>query len=217
MSDTDFKKIVYFVRHGESEGNAAPVFQAPDSPLNAKGKEQAISIAQRVANLSFDTLISSPWPRTRETAQAIAKTTNKTPHYEELFVERIKPTRLNGKPYSDEEANALWKKWDKSLHTSGLRVEDGENFDDIIARADKALDFLKNRPEKSILVVGHGFFMKTIFARVLLDTSLSGDNFRNFQARAKTENTGLSALIYDKVLENFSWRMWIYNDHAHLG
>ena len=51
-------KTVYFVRHGQSEDNVAPVFQSPDSPLNEKGKKQADSIAQRISKLSFDALIA---------------------------------------------------------------------------------------------------------------------------------------------------------------
>ena len=40
-------KVVYFVRHGQSEDNVAPVFQSPDSPLSAVGRNQAARIAAR--------------------------------------------------------------------------------------------------------------------------------------------------------------------------
>ena len=32
------EKTIYFIRHGQSEDNAAPVFQAPDSPLSELGR-----------------------------------------------------------------------------------------------------------------------------------------------------------------------------------
>lgn len=211
------QKIVYFVRHGQSEDNVAPVFQSPKSPLNEIGKKQAESIAQRVSKLSFDALIASPFERAKQTAEAIAKTTGKQAEYSELFVERVKPTYVDGKPYTDERANTLWREWEKSLFTPGMRIEDGENFDDLMARADKALAFLQNRAEQSLVVVTHGYFLRTIVARVLLGELLSGETFRNIQRTAAIENTGITVLQYrDSFEEKPMWRLWIFNDHAHL-
>jgi len=211
------EKIVYFVRHGQSADNVAPVFQSPDSPLNDTGKQQAESIAKRVSKLSFDALIASPFERAKQTAEAIAKATDKKVEYSELFVERIKPTYINGKPYTDEKANTLWKEWEKSLYTPNMRAEDGENFDDLIARADKALTFLQNKTEQSLVVVTHGYFLRTIVARVLLGNLLSGEAFRNIQRTTTMENTGITVLQYRESFEEKpTWHLWIYNDHAHL-
>lgn len=106
---------------------------------------------------------------------------------------------------------------EKSLHTHGIRVEDGENFDDLIVRADKALVFLQNMPEQSLVVVTHGYFLRTIVARVLLGELLSGEAFRNIQRTTSMENTGLTVLQYcESFEEKPAWRLWIYNDHAHL-
>jgi probable phosphoglycerate mutase len=215
MSDAP-DKIVYFVRHGQSEGNATPVFQPLDSPLNDVGKKQAEKIAERIAKLSFETLLVSPLSRTKVTAEAITKMTGKEPEYSELFVERVKPTQLSGKPYDDEEAKELWEAWEKSLYTPGLRAEDGENFDDLILRADKALDFLVARPEKELVVVTHGYFLRTIVVRAVLGDALIPEAFRSFQSRVSMENTGLTVLTYGKAWDGVAWRLWIYNDHAHL-
>jgi probable phosphoglycerate mutase len=137
------KKIVYFVRHGQSEDNIAPVFQAPDSPLSSEGKEQARRIAERVSKIPFEVLIASPFQRAKETAEAIARATGKTPEFSDLFVERIKPKSVAGKFYNDPEADKIWRQWNQSLYSSGMRIEDGENFDDIIDRTDKALASLR--------------------------------------------------------------------------
>lgn len=211
------EKIVYFVRHGQSEGNITPVFQPPDSPLTESGKKQAALIAERIAKISFDTLIASPLRRTRDTCDAIAQATGKVPEYSDLLVERIKPSRLVGKSHNDKEANKLWLEWEKSLVTSGLRVEDGENYEDQIARADKVLAFLEKRTESKLVVVTHGYFLRTMIARVILGDSLTPDAFRSFQTRVDTENTGLSILKYGGAGNGAFWRLWIYNDHAHLG
>jgi broad specificity phosphatase PhoE len=212
------RKVVYFVRHGESIANISPVFQSPDSPLSERGCEQAKAIAERASKISFEAFIASPLERTRETADYIAKVVNKEPEYSELFVERAKPKSLNGKPHSDKEAHMLWKEWTESLYVSGVRVADGENFDDLVLRADRALAFLKATPERSILVVTHGYFLRTIMARVLLGDFLTGEAHRRFQRGASMENTGLSVLRYEGTSEeNMRWRLWVYNDHAHLG
>jgi probable phosphoglycerate mutase len=214
----DTEKVVYFVRHGQSADNAAPVFQSPNSPLTEKGRGQAQKIAERVTKLSFNALISSSFRRAEETAEIIAKMTGKNVQYSDLFIERAKPTSVNGKPHTDEVANALWKKWNESLYVPGMRAEDGENFDDITARADKALAFLKDRPERSIVVVTHGYFLRTVLARVLVGESLTGEIFKKFQRGAMMENTGLTVLEYQTGSEEESrWRLWVYNDHAHLG
>jgi len=215
MSETP-EKIVYFVRHGQSEGNVAPVFQPLDSPLSDVGKMQVEKIAERISKLSFEALVVSPLPRTKETAEAITRTTGKEPEFSELFVERVKPTQLYGKPKNDEETKALWREWEKSLYTPGLRAEDGENFDDLISRADKALAFLVARPEKELVVVTHGYFLRTIVARIILGDTLTPETYRSFQSRVSMENTGLTVVKYGKSWEGVAWRLWIYNDHAHL-
>lgn len=217
MANNSIKKTVYFVRHGESVDNVAPVFQSEDSPLSDRGFKQADVIANRAAKLTFESLISSTQTRAKQTAEAIKKTTGKEPEYSELFVERKKPSAIAGKPHTDPEATNLWREWEKSLYTPGMRVQDSENFEDILGRADRALDFLKERSEQSIVVVTHGYFLKTIVARVLLGDELSDKAFRNFHRVAAMENTGLTVLRYQSAFEeDFCWRLWIYNDHAHL-
>ena len=218
MADIPPEKIVYFVRHGQSADNVAPRFQSPDSPLNEVGQKQAESVAERVGKLSFEALIASPFRRAKETAEAIAKTTGKEPEYSELFTERVKPTNINGKAYEDEQANTLWREWEKSLYTPDMRIEDGENFGDLVARADKALAYLSARPEKSLVVVTHGYFLRTIVARVLLGELLTPETFQRFHRAAAMENTGLTVLRYKAAFEEEAmWRLWIFNDHAHLG
>lgn len=210
-------KTVYLIRHGQSVDNAALVFQAADSPLSLAGKGQAELLAKRMAKTPFDVLISSPQPRAMQTAAAITATTGKATETSNLFVERIKPVLIDGKPYSDEAATAIYKSWDDSLYTPGLHADDGENYDDIIGRADAALDYLLARPEGKIAIVTHGYFLRTMVSRVLLGENMTGDILRKFQMLAQIENTGLTTLKYsDAYAEDFSWRLHTYNDHSHL-
>jgi len=210
-------KTVYFVRHGQSEGNATPVFQALDSPLSKKGKEQAEYMAERASRLSFETIVASPLTRAKETAEIIAEKTKKKVEFSDLFVERIKPTKLMGRAYGDPEAEGLYTDWRTSLFTTGKRVQDGENYDDIVARAKKALEYIEQRPERELLVVAHGIFLRTILAYVLLGDAITDRGFEHFQEHIEMENTGLTILKYGESRQGLSWKLWVWGDHAHLG
>ncbi len=218
MSSYPIEKVVYLIRHGQSEHNILPVYQAPTAELSNHGKVQASKIAQRIAAISFDTLISSPFARAKSTAEEISTLTGKDVEYSNLFVERIKPTVVNGKPFTDLAATEVYKEWRKTMHTTGEKVLDGENFEEIVQRADDALAFLERRSEKNIVVVSHSYFIHTILARILLRESLTPEAFRNFHRYIFLENTGITVLRYQGGFDSMNnWRLWIHNDHAHLG
>ena len=64
----------YLVRHGESEANAARRFAGQsDSPLTARGRRQAKTVAKELAKVKFDKVVSSDLSRTRDTAEIIAR------------------------------------------------------------------------------------------------------------------------------------------------
>src|SRR3712207_574020 len=65
---------LYFVRHGETEWNTQRRFQGrKNSPLTAKGKEQAKKIAEELKEIPFTSLYSSSLERAKKTAQEIQK------------------------------------------------------------------------------------------------------------------------------------------------
>jgi probable phosphoglycerate mutase len=211
------KKIVYFFRHGQSEDNILPIFQALNSPLSELGKIQAERLAQRAVNLSFELFIASPLERSRQTAEIISQVTKKKVEYSDLFVELMKPSAVYGKAYTDQAAQNLWRSWEKSLHTTGVRIEDGENFDDLLVRIDQALLFLQNQTQTSIAVVTHGYFLRALILRVLFGGNFSGEILRNAHKMASMANTGITVLEYFETSESQpEWRLSIYNDHSHL-
>lgn len=211
------EKLVYLVRHGQSEGNISPYFQPLDSPLSEEGKKQAGLIAERLNKIPFEILISSPLVRAKETSEMISKLSGKNVIHSDLFAERFKPTAITGKPHNDPEALRIYNEWTESLYESGKRISDGENFDDLIKRADKALNYLESRSEKTLAVVSHGFFLGTLIARVLLGESLTGSAFREFQLKTEMENTGISVLKNGLFYGRNVWGLRVFNDHAHLG
>jgi len=218
-------KTVYFVRHGESEANVGhPIFQGETSNLTARGKEQARVIADRCKRLDFDILISSPTARARATAEHISSATGKPIVFEELFTERKIPSGLVGLPMKDPKADEVFKRWEQSLFDPNIRVEDSENFLDIKARAEQALKYLEGRRESRIVVVSHGFFLRTILARILFGEALSPQELKTIISTFRTSNTGLTLTQYEPEEATESWGIpqnsWViraWNDHAHLG
>lgn len=64
------KKEFYFVRHGQTDGNAAAVKQDHgDISLNATGREQARMIEPIIASLPVKTICYSPLKRAKETRE----------------------------------------------------------------------------------------------------------------------------------------------------
>ncbi|MBX9786083.1 MAG: histidine phosphatase family protein [Alphaproteobacteria bacterium] len=68
----------YFTRHGETEWNRRNIIMgSQDIPLNEFGLLQAQEVSRILENESFDIIVSSPKLRARQTAEIIAKQTNK--------------------------------------------------------------------------------------------------------------------------------------------
>lgn len=218
MNRPNVKKQIYLIRHGQSEHNVKPIFQGLNVSLTTHGHNQADYVAKRMAKLEFEMIISSPQQRALQTAQAISNLTKKPLTTSDLFVERIKPTSINDKPYTDEKATNIWRKWEESIAGNvPEKIEDGETQAEIIERAENALQYLLKRKEKHIAVVTHGYFLRTLVATVLLGDNLNGKNLVAVQQATGVENTGITVLRYaDDFEQPLKWRLWIFNDHAHL-
>ena len=171
MTPTTF----YFVRHGESEGNAARIFTGQsDSPLTARGRQQAAIVADELATVKFDRIISSDLSRTRDTAEVIAK-----PH--RLPVEVVPELReidvgvQTGRSFDETRGLPNWN------DDGFVSWPCGETLDQVLARTLGAIDRLtRESPGKTILVVGHGGVNRILLSHFLgilpkLDRSPGGN------------------------------------------
>ena len=210
-------KTIYFVRHGESEGNAGPIRQKADSLLTEKGRYQSAFVAERCSKLNIDTVVCSTMDRAKETAQIIIDKTSKPVEYSNLFAERRRSSEVLGKPKDSPVALKAEKKIIENFHIPGFRFSDEENFEDLKERAKKALEYLSRRPEDNVLVITHGFFMRIIMAYVVFGDKLTGEECNRFIRVFHMENTGITVLLYDEEYKDYPWWLWIWNDHTHLG
>lgn len=66
---------IFIVRHGETDGNASRLIQAPETPLNERGMAQAEALAERLAREGVARILVSDYARARMTADAVQRAT----------------------------------------------------------------------------------------------------------------------------------------------
>lgn len=154
--------LLYFVRHGESEANAAQRFAGQtDSPLTALGRRQAEAVAEALSAVRFDRVVSSDLSRARDTAAAIARVQG-------LRVETFRELRevdmgdAEGRQFEDARRRPDWSP-DGFLAWPG-----GESLDEALARSLALIDRLvAEGPGSTICVVGHGGITRILVSHFL--------------------------------------------------
>ena len=156
---------VLLARHGQTDWNAAAKIQgASDVPLNARGREQARSLAERVRRERVGAIYSSPLSRARETAEIIGKT---------LGVNVITAPELTELSFGDWEGctwEEIGERWPKQF---ALYAEDreryappnGESYAGMLSRAWPFVEGLRRAPGRGALCVCHSAVMRGIIAR----------------------------------------------------
>jgi len=154
--------VLYLVRHGESEANAAGRFAGQtDSPLTERGRAQAETVAEALREVRFDRVISSDLSRAHETAAAIARRQG-------LDVETIRELReidmgeAAGKQIEDARQHPEW------TPDGFLRWPGGESLEEALERAMGVLDRLvRESPGRKICIVGHGGVTRILVSHFL--------------------------------------------------
>lgn len=143
-------KTIYFVRHGESEANAAGIAAGGglDSPLNDHGRQQAQQIAGQFKGRGAKLIVSSPMKRAYETASIIAQNLGMNPESivtNDLWVER-QLGELTGVP----------KEQLKMYYDMGQLPASAESTEQLHARIIQALEWMKTLEADTIILVSHG-------------------------------------------------------------
>lgn len=209
------KKLIYFVRHGETINNAKGIRQGPDGGLTSKGREQALATAKRFPKYKGQPqmIIASPYERTKETAEIIAKELKMKIKYSDLFVERRNPTEIIGHEGTEREVRDIIDRIDKSYHADDLRISDEENFVDLKKRAKKALNYLSRRFAKRIIVVTHGIFLKMLVAYMLHGETLTASQYNNLSYFNPIDNASMAICSYTSHwFKKGEWKLIVWND-----
>ncbi len=210
-------KLIYFVRHGETLNNAQNIRQGSDGSLSEKGRAQALATAKRFPkeNGRPDVIITSPYERTRETAEIIANELGMGFEYSDLLVERRNPSEIIGHSGQEEEVKKIVDKIDMSFHDDNLRYSDEENFTDLKERAKKLLEYIASRPEEQIIMVTHKIFLKMVAAYMTYGDKLTASIYNTLSYLNPMDNAGMTICSYTTHwLKNDEWKILVWNDLA---
>ena len=138
---------IYLVRHGEVNHNLYKKYSTEDEDLNETGVKQAFTLREKIKDLDFDIIISSPLMRTTHTAKII-NLNNK----EIIFDDRIKkrnPGSLNGQSMNGTDREEYWN------YYSEVKYGTSENIQEFFERVYSFLEELKSKEYKNVLIVAH--------------------------------------------------------------
>jgi len=170
LRSAEIPTFIYFVRHGETVLTPARKFSGTgslDPELMQEGLDQADLVAAECAKLGVEVLIASPLNRTRQTAEAIARTTGLEIIFDEVWFE-LSFGSWDGKAIEEvrEQEPDAYQAW---LNSSSYAPPGGESYDEASIRIEEALEMLVAQyPGKKVIVVTHNGVIKTA-AKIAVD------------------------------------------------
>jgi probable phosphomutase (TIGR03848 family) len=160
---------VLLVRHGLT-AMTGPVLAGRTAGvhLDDRGRAQAESLAQRVAELSVGVVVTSPLDRCQETADLIAAAQKQLT--EQRVDERLTECdygEWTGKPIKELARDPLWKL--VQSQPSAVRFPGGESLREVASRAVQSIREWDARlgPEAVWVACSHGDVIKSILADAL--------------------------------------------------
>lgn len=163
LRSSEVPTTIYFVRHGETILTPTRKFSgigSLDPELTEEGLAQAERVAQEIAKLEPEVLISSPLKRARQTADAIARATKLQVIDDEDWFE-LSFGSWDGKSIEEvrSESPDEYQAW---LNSSSYRPGGGESYDEARLRVDAALEkVLAQYPGQKVVVVTHNGVIKS--------------------------------------------------------
>jgi broad specificity phosphatase PhoE len=156
--------MILLARHGETADNVVPqrFMGSRDTPLNARGREQARALAGAVADVGLAVIWTSRLRRARETADIAGEALGLVPRVDERLAESHRG-RWEGRVVADierEEPDA-WAAWLRA--GAEFRFPGGESLAEHQRRALAALADIGDGPLPG-LVVCHGGTIRALAA-----------------------------------------------------
>src|SRR3990167_6914028 len=143
---------LYIVRHGETEYNKTRMIQPEDSKLNEEGLDQAKKISQRLKDIKFDIIYTSPMERAHRTMREIAINHSQT---------KIMVSELLSETHTGELLGLSYNQARDIRHKHGFmeyKPKGGESLQDTFDRVEKFYkELLKNHEKDTVLIVTHGW------------------------------------------------------------
>ena len=156
---------VLLLRHGRSTANAQGVLAGRnDSELDETGRDQALDLGNRLADVPLDVLVSSPQLRARQTA-AMAATGRAEAVVNDAFAE-CDYGDWSGAALSELATEPAWEivQW----QPSAAQFPQGETMAQMAHRATHGVrELVREHPDGFVWIVTHGDIIKAIVADAL--------------------------------------------------
>lgn len=156
--------MIYLTRHGQTEWNIRKILQGKnDSPLTEKGIADLYEIREKIKDIDFLEIYSSPLKRAVETAKIL------NVHNKEIILDPDLEEMGYG-PWEGAPRARLYEEYGENFDNYFNRPElykpvpGGESFEKLFIRVDRALERLKkSSKEGNILVISHGVVIRMIY------------------------------------------------------
>ena len=146
---------IYLTRHGQCDSNVIGRYNFVDEDINDNGIKQAEDLKEKIKDIDYDIVISSPLVRALHTAEII-NANNKEIITDERLVER-KHGSLEGKSVNEVDREEEWN------YYSNVRFGTAEKASEVCKRVKEFLDELKTKDYKSVLIVAHSGISKGFY------------------------------------------------------
>lgn len=200
-------KKLFLIRHGESESNAGGRTAAPHATLiTDKGRAQAERLAETWSHGEPQLIVTSPFVRTKHTAEPFIKRHPNVRHDEWAIQEftQLEPSNWAGTTHEERMPKVLeyWERADP-LYCDGPGAE---SFVDFIGRIEHAFDLAAARLHVlgdlgDIVVFTHGHLIQAAIWTVLFamnerPTRDSMQRFFRFAGVVPIDNTAVVPFTY---------------------
>jgi broad specificity phosphatase PhoE len=152
----------FFVRHGESEANAAHRFSGrTDSPLTERGRKQAEVVAAALDAVPFDRIVATPLSRSLDTALVIGRRRKMPVDVVDDLIEIDVGDRA-GATFDEVAGLPGWK------DDGFVAWPNGETLEQVLERALRALRRVHRESEGgTVLMIGHGGVTRILVSHFL--------------------------------------------------
>lgn len=186
---------LYLIRHGKTIDHYNGKRQSYDSELH---QESILLLKDRkdFKDIQFDALYSSPQKRALQTTEALFP----EQQYNVLdFIYEYKPPSFMDS-LSMEEAGKWWEQHLEDIYNPEWRPEDGESFNDIIARINQLIDYLTEHHDTNdtIAIVSHGNYIKHFASTLIAPQTYSARIWADFARLITLVNGGYFLMEFNK-------------------
>lgn len=173
---------LYLVRHGQSEANAKRIINDAITrpvPLTETGTKQVQESAKRLKNKNIEIIYASPFLRTQQTAEIIAK---------EIGAPIIQDIRLQEYQMGmDGRTSEEWKQLRRD--EPDWKPPRGESIIELVEREKSFLQMLKDSNHERVVIVGHESPL------VALSIAIQGGDIQEFRKK-EIHNAEIVELVY---------------------